>query len=59
MIEHEKTEGQLAFFVNHYESPRVNLLDVVEDVRVELREQPCGPDVKAPFSNRLRSWWTD
>jgi len=40
-----------------YESPRVNLLDVVKMCVSSCAEQPCGPDVKVPFSNGLRSWW--
>jgi hypothetical protein len=43
MVEHEESEGQLTLLVHHHETPRVDLLDVVEDVRIELRRAALRP----------------
>jgi hypothetical protein len=40
-----------------YESPRVNLLDVVKMCVSSCAEQPCGSDVKVPFRIGKTAHW--
>src|SRR5579884_2077692 len=35
VVEHEKSEDHLPLLIDHQKTPRRNLLDVVEDLRVE------------------------